>query len=89
MWDDESTVTGHPVTVLSGKGGRIPREVNLRDGQAESEDMQAINAKPFKNFAVPTWDMSFSTYCFQFIRQRELLSAWHATAPRIPPPCIS
>jgi hypothetical protein len=46
MLDDDSMVTGQPVTVLSGNEGRgIPREVNVRDGQAESMDMQVLNGK--------------------------------------------
>jgi hypothetical protein len=48
-------VSSHPVTMLSGGGSaRIPREVDIRNGQAESKQMEPPNAKRFKIFMVPT-----------------------------------
>jgi hypothetical protein len=66
-----SLATGQPFTVLSSgeEGSSIPREVIMEDGHANRGDMQTLNGKRFKIFAVPTWDACFSTYCFQLIGQ--------------------
>jgi hypothetical protein len=50
--------------LLDDEGSSILREVNMEGGHADKGDMQALNGKRFKIFAVPTWDVCFSTYCF-------------------------
>jgi hypothetical protein len=47
----------------------IPREVDMSDEQGTEANMVGSNAKRFRIFVVPTWDIGFSTYCFQFIGQ--------------------
>jgi hypothetical protein len=59
--DDDATVTGQPFTVYSNNedGGRVPREVNLVDGQADLVANQAGNGKRVRIFVVPGWDDGF------------------------------
>jgi hypothetical protein len=70
--DDGSTVTGQPFTIFSEgeeDDRRVPRVVNLMDGQAEILANQTSNGKKVKVFVAPGWDEGFGMYCFQFIGQ--------------------
>jgi hypothetical protein len=77
-FDDNSTLSGNPITVFSAghdvrpEADRVEvpiREVTMSEAQDPDLENQTSNGKGFKVFVVPSLDKGFLSFCFQYIGQ--------------------